>query len=78
MDGMQKLLDCMTKFLKEADWRHMILIKLCVCAAGIMLGMAVPKKLRKYVAFGAIAVFVVTYIPLVLKMLQICPDSKEA
>ena len=46
-----------------------IIVLLLVSAVGILLGLAAPKKARKWVALGAGLVFVATYLPLMLKFL---------
>ena len=51
------------------NWKDLALVKLCLCAAGVMLGLAAPKRVRKWAALGAVAVFVATYLPIILKFL---------
>lgn len=72
---MQKLLNYGNKFAKESTWKDFALIKLCVWAMGIIWGISIPKKAHKPVAFIAAAVFVATYIPLMLKMFRIMDDN---
>ena len=54
-----------TRFVRQ----DLALVKLCLCAAGVMLGLAAPKKLRKWAALGAVVGFVATYLPIMLKFL---------
>ena len=37
--------------MRHADWKDLVMIKLCACAAGVMWGLALPKKLHKAAAF---------------------------
>ena len=30
--------------MRHADWKDLVMIKLCACAAGVMWGLALPKK----------------------------------
>lgn len=68
---MQKLLNYGNEFVKQSTWKDLALIKFCLCAVGIMWGMALPKKAHKPAAFITVAVFVATYIPLMLKLFRI-------
>ena len=66
---MKKLLSAADAYIAKMNWKDLALVKLCLCAAGVMLGLAAPKKLRKWAALGAIVVFVATYLPIILKFL---------
>ncbi|WP_297198932.1 permease of phosphate ABC transporter [uncultured Flavonifractor sp.] len=66
---MKKLLSAADAYIAKMNWKELALVKLCLCAAGVMLGLAAPKKLRKWAALGAVIVFVATYLPLMLKFL---------
>ena len=68
---MQKLLDYGDQFAKESTWKDFALVKLCLCAIGVMWGMTIPKKVQKPVAFIAILVLITTYVPLMLKVFRI-------
>lgn len=66
---MKRLLEAGNACIAEMDWRDMALVKFCLCAMGMLLGLAVPKRGRKWAALGAAIIFVATYIPLVLRFL---------
>lgn len=66
-----KLIEYGNKYARQSTWKDFAMVKFCLCAMGILIGFAVPKKARKPVMFGAIAVFVGTYVPLMLKLLRI-------
>ncbi len=66
---MKKLLSAADTYIAQMNWKDMALVKLCLCAAGVMLGLAAPKRARKWAAFGAMAVFVTTYLPVMVKFL---------
>lgn len=71
---MQRLLDYGDRFAKESTWKDFALIKMCLCAVGVMWGMAVPKKAQKPVAFIANLVFITTYVAIILKVLRVLDD----
>ena len=66
---MKKLLSAADAYIAKMNWKDLTLVKLCLCAAGVMLGLAAPKRVRKWAALGAVAVFVATYLPIMLKFL---------
>lgn len=66
---MRKLFSAADAYIAKMNWKDLALVKLCLCAAGVMLGLAAPKKLRKWAALGAVVVFVATYLPIMLKFL---------
>ena len=74
---MKQLLNYENQFSKESDWKNLALLKLCFGSMGLMLGIATPKKAKKAVAFGAMGVFIATYVPLMLKLLNIAARDKE-
>lgn len=74
--GMKKLLIYGNEFVRQSDWRDLALVKLCLCAVGIIWGMALPKKAHKPAAFIVVSVFVCTYIPLMLKLFRIMDNDK--
>lgn len=68
---MGKLFDYADEFINQSDWKDLALIKFCLCAMGMMWGLALPEKVRKPAAFIAVGIFVCTYMPLMLKMFRI-------
>lgn len=74
---MKRLIHSANEYVKKSDWKDLALIKLCVCSAGVMLGAALPKKAKKPVAIGAMALFTASYIPLATKFISIYTAQKE-
>ena len=66
---MKRLFSAADAYIAKMNWKDLALVKLYLCAAGVMLGLAAPKKLRKWAALGAVVVFVATYLPIMLKFL---------
>ena len=75
---MQKLLDYGNEYAKQSTWKDFALVKFCVCAMGVMWGMAIPKKAHKPAAFIAVLVFVTTYLPLMLKLFKIIDENNTS
>lgn len=68
---MKCLFSCANQYVKESDWKDFALVKLCLCAIGVMIGLAVPIKKKKMPLLIAAIVFIATYIPLMTKFLRI-------
>lgn len=66
---MKRLFSAADAYIAKMNWKDLALVKLCLCAAGVMLGLAAPKRARKWAALGAVVVFVATYLPIMLKFL---------
>ena len=67
----KKLIEIGNGYVKQADWTDFALVKLCLCARGIMIGCAIPARKRKCVAAGALAVFSATYLPLLFRLVKV-------
>ena len=67
----KKLFEIADRYVQESDWKDLALIKLCLCAMGIMIGLRIAPKYKRTVMIGATAVFTATYIPLMTKFFQI-------
>ena len=68
---MNKWFSYANEYVKQSDWKDFALVKLCLCSAGVMIGISLTKKAKKLAAFGAMAVFITTYLPLIIKFLRI-------
>lgn len=68
---MKNIFDLGNQYVKESDWKDLALIKFCLCAMGVILGVNVAPKHKKTVTIFASLVFVATYIPLMGKLFRI-------
>ena len=66
---MKNLLNRANDFLQKWDWRDVMLLKLCLYAAGVLVGLAVPSRRKKIAAVLASVLFLATWIPLALRFL---------
>lgn len=66
---MKRLTDAADRYLKACDWRDMAVLKLCLCALGVLIGLAVPGRKKRPAAWAASLVFVAAYVPLMGKFL---------
>lgn len=68
---MRKIFKLGNQYAKESDWKDFALLKLCLCAMGIVIGTQVTPKYKKPVIYVSIGVFIATYIPLMAKVYKI-------
>ena len=66
---MKRLTDAADRYLKACDWRDMAVLKLCLCALGVLIGLAVPGRKKRPAAWASSLVFVAAYVPLMGKFL---------
>ena len=64
---MKKLFDWGNAYIRACDWKDLALVKFCLCAMGVLIGLCVPEKKRKIPLILAGIVFLATYIPLMVK-----------
>ena len=48
---MKKLTDAANRYLRACDWRDIAVLKICLCALGVLLGLAVPGRKKRPAAF---------------------------
>lgn len=68
---MKRLLEWGNQYVAESDWKDLALIKFCLCAMGVLIGMQVRPKEKKAVTCVAGGVFLATYVVLMAKLFRI-------
>ena len=68
---MKKLFAAANRYVETSDWKIIAVLKFCLIALGMMIGMFISPKHRKPVFLGALAVFIATYIPLMVKFFRV-------
>lgn len=61
---MKQLLDLANAYIHARNWKMLALVKFCLASLGLILGLSVPARHRKTVFWGALAVFLSTWSPL--------------
>lgn len=72
---MKTLFTIADDYIRQSDWRDLALIKFCLCAMGVLLGLAVPRRTRKLAAVLALFTFIGTYVPLMIKFFGVAKGS---
>ena len=67
---MKKVFQAADRYIKTSDWKIIAAVKFCVMAFGIIIGMFVRKEHRRPVLLGAVSVLLLTYIPLMRRMVR--------
>lgn len=68
---MKKLFDYADHYCKQTNWKDMSLLKTCLCAIGVLIGLCVPKEKKRPVFLGAALLFAATYVPLMAKFIRV-------
>ena len=74
---MKKLFSAADRYLRICDWRDLALLKSCLSAMGVLMGLLVPTRNKKTVAKIAGLLFMVTYIPLMVKFLLVACSNED-
>lgn len=74
---MQKIKKILNRFFKQMSAADCGFLKLCVCAVGVLIGLNVPKKAKKAAGVAAGAAFLITYIPIMSKLLNMLPGGGQ-
>jgi phosphotransferase system glucose/maltose/N-acetylglucosamine-specific IIC component len=64
-------------FVERMNWMDAGLLKLCLCAFGVLIGVTVPRKKKASTGLLASGVFVATCLPLMNKFLDISEELAE-
>lgn len=75
---MKKLFCYANRYLEKSDWKDIAMLKFCLFSMGILAGIQIPEKNRKHVGWLAAAVFVVTYIPLMVKLFDVLREEQTS
>ena len=75
---MKKLFDYANRYAAGSTWKEFALVKLCLCAIGVIIGLFIPGRAKKPTLAAAILVFVATYIPLMVGFLRGIKQERQA
>jgi hypothetical protein len=74
---MKDLLNYADNYMKQCNWKDMALIKSCLFALGLLVGISLPKDKKKPFLSIASIMYVITYIPIMIKFVKFIISSKE-
>ncbi len=73
---MKGMCECADVFVQKCNVKDFALLKVCLCAVGIMIGLMIPEKKKKWPLMAAGAVFVFSYILIMGKFIKVCMDQR--
>lgn len=74
---LEKLCTAGRLYMKEMDLEDMAALKFCLLSMGMLFGIAIPLKWRKPAVFFGSALFIGTYLPLMVKLLDCLQRAEE-
>lgn len=74
---MTRIFEIANHYIKHCTWKDLALIKLCLCASGIMLGLSISNKYKKKGLIYSSILFIATYIPLMANFLKFALETKN-
>lgn len=74
---MKKLISAGNRYLKEMDLSGITLLKICLTALGVLIGLGGSKRHRKSMSLLAGFAFVGAWIPLMMKFFRFILTTEE-
>ena len=71
-----KLFEAANRYVETSDWKIIAVLKFCLISLGMMVGMMIKPEHKKPVFLGALGVFGMTYVPLMVKFYRVFTGSK--
>ena len=72
---MNKLFEAANRYIETSDWKTIAVLKFCLISLGMLIGMAIGKKAKKPVFLGAIGVFAMTCVPLMVRFYKVFTEK---
>lgn len=72
---MKKMFDCADTYIQKCTTKDFALLKICLCAAGVMIGLSIPEKKKKWPFMAAGFVFAFSYFLVMMKFMKICMEK---
>ena len=73
--AVKKLFEYADIYVKQSTWKDFALAKFCLCAIGVIIGVLLPQSVQTFALIFAGAIFVITYIPLMIKFIKIIKNK---
>ena len=67
---MKNLFAIANEYLRQSDWKNLALMKCGLLSLGVLIGVLVPSKAKRPVIMATVCVFILTYLPLAVKLFE--------
>lgn len=74
---MKTMFDCADIYVQKYKLKDFALLKICLCAVGIIIGLSIPEKKKKWPLAAAGFVFIFSYILLMAEFLKIYMEERQ-
>lgn len=71
---MRKLFEAADFYISHCKWQDVALLKFCLLAMGIMIGIGIPRKSKKVFRIITSVVFGFTLVPVLMKFYDACKE----
>lgn len=75
---MKKLFDAADAYVAQSDWTDFAMVKLCLGALGVALGVSLPEKHKKTALAASGVVFAATYVPLMARFFRAAQNAAKS
>lgn len=72
---MKRLFALADEYLDQSDWKVLAALKFCLLSLGMLIGMYAPKRYRLSLTMTCIPLFLLTYLPLMEKLVRIWKEQ---
>ena len=72
---MKRLFALADEYLDQSDWKVLAALKFCLLSLGMLIGMYAPKRYRRSLTMTCVPLFLLTYLPLMEKLVRIWKDQ---
>lgn len=74
---MKNLFSYADRYMENANWKDLALLKTCLCSMGVVIGASSSDKMKNPLKKCAKFLFIVTYIPLMIKAFFVLFEGKK-
>lgn len=73
---MKKIFENANEYVRKSDWKDLSVLKFCLMALGVIIGVCIPKEHKKRALITAGTVFAAACIPQLIKFFRIVAEKK--
>ena len=74
---MKKLLEYVNIYVDRYELKDFALLKICLCAMGVIIGLSIPEKKKRCPLVAAIFVFAFSYVLLMAQFVKVYMEVRQ-